>query len=118
MSKSHSTYPPELRRRLVERVRSLRSPGEPARKLGPSAQAIRTWVRQADLDGGRREDGLTTRERWEIRRLRRENRVLREEREIPGKVAAWFANETDSTSSGSSASWPSPVMYCRGSASP
>lgn len=104
MPKSHPTYPPELRRRLVELVRSGRSPEELARKFEPSAQAIRNWVRQADLDEGRREDGLKTQEREEIRRLRRENKVLREEREILKKAAAWFAKETDSTSSGSSAS--------------
>jgi transposase len=104
MPKKHSPYPPELRRRLVELVRSGRSPEELARKFEPTAQAIRNWVRQVDLDEGRREDGLKTQEREEIRRLRRENKLLREEREILKKAAAWFAKETDSTSSGSSAS--------------
>jgi transposase len=51
---------------------------------------------QADLDAGRRSDGLTTEEREEIRRLRRENRQLRQEREILAKAAAWFARETNS----------------------
>lgn len=60
------------------------------------AQAIRQWVRQADLDDGRRRDGLTTEERDELNRLRRENRTLREEREILKKAAAWFARETTS----------------------
>ena len=104
MPKSHSPYPPELRRRLVELVRSGRSPGELARKFEPTAQTIGNWVRQADLDEGRREDGLTTAEREEIRRLRRENKALREEREILKKAAAWFARETGSISSGSSSS--------------
>ena len=104
MPKSHSPYPPELRRRLVDLVRSGRSPQELARKFEPSAQAIRNWVQQADLDEGRKEDGLTTQEREEIRKLRRENKVLREEREILKKAAAWFARETGSTPSESSSS--------------
>jgi len=104
MPKSRSAYPPELRRRLVELVRSGRSPEELSRKFEPSGQAIRNWVRQADRDEGRREDGVTTAEREEIRRLRRENKVLREEREILKKAAAWFARETDSTRSESSSS--------------
>ena len=104
MPKSHSPYPPELRRRLVELVRSGRSPGELARKFEPSAQTIGNWVRQAELDEGRREDGLTTQEREEIRKLRRENKVLREERGILKKAAAWFAKETGATPSGSSGS--------------
>jgi transposase len=104
MPKSHPRYPAELRRRLVELVRSGRSPEELARKFEPSAQAIRNWVRQADLDEGRKEDGLTTQEREEIRRLRRENKVLREERAILKKAAAWFAKETDATPSESSRS--------------
>lgn len=64
-------YPPELRRRLVELVRSGRSPRELSRQFEPTAQAIRNWVKQADLDEGRWEDGLTTAEREELGRLRR-----------------------------------------------
>lgn len=94
--KSHTPYPPEFRRRMVELVRSGRNPEELARKFEPSAQAIRNWVRQADRDDGRRHDGLTTDERQELTRLRRENRALREEREILKRAAAWFARETGS----------------------
>jgi transposase len=54
------------------------------------------WVRQADLDEGRRSDGQTTEESTELKRLRRENKQLRTEREILAKAAAWFARETDS----------------------
>ena len=96
MPKSHHPYTPEYRRRLVELVRSGRSPESLAKQFEPTAQAIRNWVKQADLDEGRRADGLTTEEREELSRLRRENKVLREEREILKKAAAWFAKETDS----------------------
>jgi transposase len=96
MPKSHHPYTPEYRRRLVEMVRSGRSPESLAKQFEPTAQAIRNWVKQADLDEGRRADGLTTEEREELSRLRRENKVLREEREILKKAAAWFAKETDS----------------------
>jgi transposase len=95
--KTGPTYPPEFRRRMVELVRSGRSPEALAREFEPTAQSIRTWVRQADLDEGKRHDGLTTEEREELVRLRRENRVLREEREILKKAAAWFAQETGSS---------------------
>ena len=89
-------YPPEFRKRMVDLVRAGRTPAELAREFEPSENAIRNWVRQADRDEGRREDGLTTEEREELRRLRRENRRLRLEREILKKAAAWFARETDS----------------------
>ena len=98
MSKFHSPYPPEFRRQMVELVRAGRTPGELAREFECSDQTIRNWVRQADRDEGRRDDGLTTDERAELRRLRRENRQLREEREILAKATAWFARETESTS--------------------
>ena len=70
----------------------------------PSAQAIRNWVAQSDRDCGRRGDGLTNAERDELGRLKRENRRLRQEREILAKAAAWFARETGSIPSGSSSS--------------
>ena len=90
-------YPPEFRRRLIELVRGGQSPEELARTFEPSAQTIRNWVRQADLDAGQRTDGLTSEEREEVVRLRREVRTLREEREILKKAAAWFAQETQSS---------------------
>ena len=104
MPKSHPPYPPEFRRRMVELVRAGREPEELARRFEPSAQAIRNWLAQADRDDGRREDGLTTDERDELRRLRRENKVLREEREILKRAAAWFARETGSIPSKDSSS--------------
>ena len=96
MPKSRLIYPPEFRRRMIELVRAGQSPEALSRKFEPTAQTIRNWVRQADLDDGRRTDGLTTEEREELVQLRRENRLLREEREILKKAAAWFAKETDS----------------------
>ena len=104
MGGHHDAYPPEFRQRMVELVRSGRGPEELAREFEPSAQTIRNWVNQADLDAGRRKDGLTTEERAELQRLRRENRRLREERDILKKAAAWFARETDSVPPKSSSS--------------
>ena len=88
-------YPPEFRRRMVELVRAGRSPTSLAKDFAPSAQTIASWVRQADLDEGKRSDGLTTDEREELAKLRRENRTLREEREILKKFAAWSAQEAN-----------------------
>ena len=102
MPKSRRPYPLEFRDRMIELVRGGRSPEELGREFEPSAQAIRNWVAQADRDAGRREDGLTTDERTELQRLRRENATLREEREILKKAAAWFAKETGSIPSGGS----------------
>ena len=96
MVKKRRTYPVEFRQQMVELVRAGRMPEELAREFEPSAQAIRNWVRQAERDAGQRQDGLTSQEREELRRLRRENRQLKLEREILSKAAAWFARETES----------------------
>ena len=104
MPKSHRPYSPEFRQRIIELVRKGRTPEELGRQFEPSAQAIRNWVRQADRDVGHRQDGLTTAEQEELRRLRRENRTLREEREILKRAAAWFARETTSSPSKASSS--------------
>ena len=95
MPRSHAPYPEEFRRRMVELVRAGRNPEELAKEFEPSAQSIRNWVCQMDLDEGRRSDGLTSEEKEELGRLRRENRRLKLEREILAKAAAWFARETD-----------------------
>ena len=104
MPRTRPPYALEFRRQMVELVRSGRSPEDLAKEFEPTAQSIRNWVCQADLDEGRRQDGLKTDEREELRRLRRENRQLRLEREILAKAAAWFARETDSVSPKSSSS--------------
>ncbi len=87
-------YPAEFRQQLVELVRAGRSARALAREFEPSEQTIRNWVKQADLDTGRRTDGLTSDAQAELCRLRRENRQLKLEREILKKAAAWFARET------------------------
>lgn len=96
MPRTRPPYPEEFRKKMVELVRTGRSPYELAKQFEPTAVTIRNWVKQADLDEGRREDGLTTKERDELHRLRRENKRLQLEREILAKAAAWFARETDS----------------------
>jgi transposase len=96
MPRTRPPYSSEFRRQMVELIRAGRTPEELAREFEPSAQAIRNWAKQSDIDEGRREDGLTSAEREELRHLRRENRQLRQEREILSKAAAWFARETGS----------------------
>jgi transposase len=102
MPRTRPPYPPEFRAQMVQLVRAGRHPEELAKEFEPSAQAIRNWVKQAELDEGSRTDGLTTSEREEVGKLRREIRQLREEREILAKAAAWFAREADSKRSSSS----------------
>ena len=104
MPRRRSQYPPEFRERMVELVRAGRSANSLAKEFEPSAETIRLWVKQADLDEGRRKDGLTTAEHEELRRLRRENRQLRIEREILSKAATWFAREADEKSTRRSSS--------------
>ena len=95
MPKSHARYASEYRRRMIELVRAGRKPEQLAKEFEPTAQTIWNWLKQADRDTGGRDDGLTSDEKEELRRLRRENRQLREEREILKKAAAWFAKESD-----------------------
>jgi len=79
---------------MVDLVRAGRTPEELENEFEPTAQTIRNWVAQADRDEGRRADGLTSAERQELCRLRRENRQLKVERDILSRAAAWFARET------------------------
>ena len=98
MGKTRPPYPQQFREQAVRLVRdSEKTVDQIAKDLGIAHQTLRNWVKQVDLDNGRRTDGLTTEEREEIRRLRREVRVLREERDILRKAAAFFAKETQST---------------------
>ena len=94
MPRSRPPYPPEFR---AEAIRLAKTSGEPisriAKDLGISDQTLRNWVNQDDVDAGKK-SGLTSDERAEMRELRKENRRLREEREILRKAAAFFAAET------------------------
>ena len=102
-------YAPEFRQQMVDLVRAGRDPQDLAREFEPSAQAIRNWVADVDRRDGRREPkpvaadaALTSTERDELARLRRENKQLRLEREILSRAAAWFARETGVVPPGSS----------------
>jgi len=95
-------YPEEFRSQLVELAQTGRTPEDLSKEFGPSAQSIRNWLAQAERDAGLRKDGLSTAEREELSRLRREVRQLKQEREILAKAAAWFARETGSIPPGSS----------------
>ncbi len=92
--KTGARYPEEFKAEAVQLVRSFpeKSIRQLAPELGIADQTLRNWIKQAEIDRGQRE-GLTTQEREELRRLRRENKVLREEREILKKAAAFFAKE-------------------------
>lgn len=102
--KRRPTYSAEYRHRILELAASGRSAASLAKEFEPSAQTILNWIKQADLDGGRRKDGPTSTHKDELTRLRKENRRLREERDILKKAAAWFARESDSIPSGDSSS--------------
>ena len=94
MGRHRTPYPADFRAQIVELVKSGRTPEELAREFEPTAQTIINWAAQADRDAGVRQDGLTTTERQELTRLRRENRQLKMERDILSQAAAWFARET------------------------
>ena len=96
MPRTRPPYPPEFRAEAVELIRSgAKSIRGLSRDLGVSDQTLRNWLRQGDLDAGRRTDGLTTAEREEVRRLRAENRTLRMERDLLKKAAVFFASDGD-----------------------
>lgn len=91
-------YPKEFRDKVVQLVQaSGRSVREVAEEFGISTDSVRRWVQQAERDQGTRKDGLSSAEREELVRLRRELRQVKMEREILAKATAWFARETDST---------------------
>jgi transposase len=96
MPRTRPPYPPEFRAEAVELIRSgNKRIAELSRDLGITEQTLRNWLKQADLDAGRRHDGLTSSEREELRRLRTENRTLRMERDLLKKAAVFFAKDGD-----------------------
>lgn len=90
----NSPYPEDFK---IEAVRLLRESGKSLREisndLGVSTNSLREWSKRFDIEAGKR-PGLNSEERSELQRLRRENKVLREEREILKKAAVFFAEET------------------------
>ena len=81
-------YPPEFKTEAIRLVHSSgRSISQVAKELGVSDNSLRNWIKQAEIDGGKRE-GLTTEEREELRKLRKEVRILRQEKEVLRKAAA------------------------------
>jgi transposase len=102
MSKSHPPYAAEFRQQMIELVRAGRNPAELAREFGCNGQSIRNWVAQAAVDSGKpprgKETSLTTAEREELARLRRQVRQIQMERDILAKATAWFAGRNGSSS--------------------
>ena len=95
MAKPPKVYPPEFRQKILELIRAGETGNALARRFNVSRQTITNWLKQDERDTGRRTDGLTTDERSELTRLRREVKRLTIEQEILSKAAAWFARETD-----------------------
>ena len=95
MAKTRPPYSNEFRDKLMQLHRNGRTIEELARQFEPTEQTIRNWIAQEERDRGKRKDGLSSLERDELNRLRRENRRLKLEQDILSKAAAWFARETD-----------------------
>jgi transposase len=93
--KTRPPYPDEFRRGALQMLRAGRTPRELAEALGVSEQTLRNWRRQDQVDRHERDDGLTSDEREELRRLRRENARLKQERDLLKRAAAFFAAETE-----------------------
>ena len=93
VSRTRPAYLEQFGREAIEWLRRGRTPAELAASLGVSAQTLRNWRRQDQLDRHERDDGVTTDERAELARLRRENQRLRQERDLLKRAAAFFATE-------------------------
>jgi transposase len=97
MAKKVPRYTPEFRQQMVELQLRGRTFAELSQEFGVTSWTIRNWVKQAERDAGKGDNGLSTAERQELTRLRRENRQLKEEREILSKATAWFAKASTAT---------------------
>ena len=91
--RTRPAYPEQFRREAVELLRQGRTPSELSESLGVSQQTLRNWRRQDQIDRHERDDGVTSEEREELARLRRENLRLRQERDLLKRAAAFFATE-------------------------
>lgn len=97
MARTHGRYPEEYKAEIVRLVREDgRAPSDLAREFEPSAQSIVNWVAQTEIDAGARA-GLSTEEKAELKRLRSEVRVLRMEKDLLEKAAAFFAAKNNPT---------------------
>jgi transposase len=94
MPRRPSAYPAAYREQIIALARAGKSAKQLAQEFEPSEQTIRNWLFQDGADRGERPGAMTTDERTELQRLRRENRQLKVERDILGKAAAWFARES------------------------
>jgi transposase len=108
MAQKRKVYPPEFRHKVLELVRSGRSVNEVAREFEIARQSIMNWLKQDDIDAGRRDDGLTSEEREELFRLRRENKRLKIEQEILKKAAVDSMGQRNA-----SLSLLAGVLYCK-----
>ena len=100
MPKSKPPYPAEFRQQIIELARAGRTPAELSREFGPTAQSISNWIAQDGRDRGKPlpgKEGLTSAEREELARLRRQVRHLQTERDILAKATAWFAGRSEKT---------------------
>ena len=105
MPKSRPPYPAEFRQQIIELAGTGKTPVELSREFGPTTQTILNWLAQAARDTGKplaRKEGLSTVEREELLRLRRECRQLKMERDILAKATAWFARRSEGSTSNSS----------------
>lgn len=104
MSKTRPPYSPEFRQKMVDLVLAGRTPEDLEKEFEPTAMSIRNWVAKAEKPGKQKPSTQSNDDRQELEKLRREVRILREEREILKKAAAWFAQETGAPSSRRSSS--------------